>query len=263
MDDYNQKQNPEGSISPETESAAETTASFENPDQNTQNQAQQFQPQPDNDQESWTPNQQQTNNQEPWAQNPGQPDNSQGPWEQNPGQPDNSQGPWEQNPGQAGNQAPWQQSPNYPTNPPPQVPYYPAPPQGYSYGQGGPMPQNNQYWQDSQPQPQPSQPNAPVNNMAVTSMVLGIASMIISCCCFPAGFIIGFALGMGGLVLSILSKKGKPFSGYAIAGLILSIFGICESLFIFGCYLLTAHMMQDPETAALFNEILRQYYNGN
>ena len=68
---------------------------------------------------------------------------------------------------------------------------------------------------------------------------------------------------MGGLVLAVLSKKGKPFSGYAIAGLVLSILGICGSLFIFICYLITANLMKDPEYAALFNEILRQYYNGN
>lgn len=99
--------------------------------------------------------------------------------------------------------------------------------------------------------------------MAVTSMVLGIVSLLVSCCCFPVGFIIGFALGMGGLVLAVLSKKGKPFSGYAIAGLVLSILGICGSLFIFICYLITANLMKDPEYAALFNEILQQYYNGN
>lgn len=97
-------------------------------------------------------------------------------------------------------------------------------------------------------------------------MILGIISMLSSCCCFPVGFIVGFALGMGGLVLSIMSKKGQPFSPFAIAGLVLSILGIVGSLFIFGCYLLTAHMMQDPEYAALFNEIFQQYqqyYNGN
>lgn len=94
-------------------------------------------------------------------------------------------------------------------------------------------------------------------------MVLGIASILLSCCCFPVGFIIGFALGMGGLALAVISKKGQPFSAFAIAGLVLSILGICGSLFIFGCYMLTAQMMKDPEYSALFNEIFQQYYNGN
>lgn len=102
----------------------------------------------------------------------------------------------------------------------------------------------------------------PVNNMAVASMVLGIASILLSCCCFPVGFIISFALGMAGLALAIISKKGQPFSAFAIAGLVLSILGICGSLFIFGCYILTSLMLKDPEYSALFNEIFQQYYNG-
>lgn len=251
MDDYNNKPTPESQILPEAETAAQTAADPMAPDQNTQNQGH-----PDN-QEPWVQGQEPADNQGPWVQGQ-EPADNQEPWVQGQGPADN-QGPWIQDQGQTDSQAPWQQNPNYPANPPPQNPYYPASPQDYYYGQRGPSPRGSQSWQN----PQPPQAAPPVNNMAVTSMVLGIASMIISCCCFPAGFIIGFALGMGGLALSILSKKGKPFSGYAIAGLILSILGICESLFIFVCYLITAHMMQDPKNAALFNEILRQYYNGN
>lgn len=194
---------------------------------------------------------------------PPQPDlnqqQQQAPWqqaEQKPQTPENWQ-QQEQNPQMPGN---WQQqgqnpqmpNPNYPQGGPAPNPYYQAPPQGYYYGQPG-----------GQPQPASPPPKQPANNMAVTSMVLGIVSLLVSCCCFPVGFIIGFALGMGGLVLAVLSKKGKPFSGYAIAGLVLSILGICGSLFIFICYLITANLMKDPEYAALFNEILRQYYNGN
>lgn len=143
-------------------------------------------------------------------------------------------------------------------------PYYqhPAP------GQPVPPQQNDNYYYHYGQTPPPGQnpgpvPKPPVNNMAVTSMVLGIVSILISCCCFPIGFILGFALGMGGLVLAILSKKGQPFSPYAIVGLILSILGICESLFFFGCYLLTAYLMRDPKYSALFNEIFQQYYNGH
>ncbi len=92
-------------------------------------------------------------------------------------------------------------------------------------------------------------------------MIMGIASILLCCCCFPVGFIISFALGMGGLALAVISKKGQPFSAFAIAGLVLSILGICGSLFIFGCYMLTAQMMKDPEYSALFNEIFQQYYS--
>ncbi len=157
------------------------------------------------------------------------------------------------------------QMPNGP-GPNPQQPYYQHPAPGQPSSWQGQQPQNeNYYYYGQNPPPEPGrgyQPKPPINNMAVTSMVLGLVSILISCCCFPIGFILGFALGMGGLVLAILSKKGKPFSPYAIAGLILSILGICESLFFFGCYLLTAHLMRDPRYSALFNEILEQYYKG-
>lgn len=153
--------------------------------------------------------------------------------------------------------------------PKPQPPYYqhPAPGQPAAWQDQPPRqnPNENYYYYGQTPPPEQGrgyQPKPPVNNMAVTSMVLGLVSVLISCCCFPIGFILGFALGMGGLVLAILSKKGQPFSPYAIAGLILSILGICESLFFFGCYLLTSYMMRDPRYSALFKEILEQYYNG-
>ena len=127
-------------------------------------------------------------------------------------------------------------------------------PQQRPYPQGG-------IYQPPYPQNMPPQ-KPPVNNMAVASMVLGIASILLSCCCFPVGFIISFALGMAGLALAIISKKGQPFSAFAIAGLVLSILGICGSLFIFGCYIRTSLMLKDPEYSALFNEIFQQYYNG-
>lgn len=141
-----------------------------------------------------------------------------------------------------------------------------APPPGNYYQQNDPNqpPQRNPYDpynQSNQPNWPPQKP--PVNHLAVTSMVLGIVSLLVSCCCLPVGFIGGFAIGMAGLATAIISKKGEPFSPFAVAGLVVSILGICGSLLIFGCYVLTANLMNDPEYAALFNEILQQYYNGN
>lgn len=238
-----------------TEPAEDNTPDAAN-DSNEENK--QLSPQPDLNQQQqqapWQQAEQRPQAPENWQQQ-GQEPQAPGNWQQQ-GQEPQAPGDWQQQ-GQ-GPQAPgnWQQgqnpqmpNPNYPQGGPMPNPYYQAPPQGYYYGQPG-----------GQPQPAPK---PPVNNLAVTSMVLGIVSLLVSCCCFPVGFIIGFALGMGGLVLAVLSKKGKPFSGYAIAGLVLSILGICGSLFIFICYLITANLMKDPEYAALFNEILRQYYNGN
>ncbi len=117
----------------------------------------------------------------------------------------------------------------------------------------------NPNFQNANFQGQQGMNRPPVNPMAVTSLVLGIISLLVSCCCFPVGFIVGFVLAMIGLVLAISSKKGKPFSGYAIAGLILSILGICESLFLFLSYLITAKMLQDPNISNLMNQMMEQY----
>lgn len=182
--------------------------------------------------------------------------------------PQNNYGsvPPQNNYGSAPPQAPWQQNQNPQQNDPYYNPYYQTPPPGNYYQQNdqNQPPQGNPYDPYNQSN-QPNQPvqKPPVNHMAVTSMVLGIVSLLVSCCCLPVGFIGGFAIGMAGLATAIISKKGEPFSPFAVAGLIVSILGICGSLLIFGCYILTANLMKDPEYAALFNEILQQYYNGN
>ena len=159
-------------------------------------------------------------------------------------------------------QNPWQY--------PPQNPYSQPEQNGYSqngYGQNG-YNQNN-YGQNKYNQgyyqtrnqnpyytvpPQGQPPKKESNPMAVTSMVLGIFS-IISCCASPLAVL----LGIGGIVLAILSKKGQPMSGFAIAGIILSALGLIISLAFFAYYLFVLSMMKDPRYAAFFNEILEQY----
>lgn len=169
-------------------------------------------------------------------------------------------------------QNPWQY--------PPQNPYSQPEQNGYSqngYGQNG-YNQNgynqngynqNNYGQNNYNQgyyqnpnqnpyytvpPQGQPPKKESNPMAVTSMVLGIFS-IISCCASPLAVL----LGIGGIVLAILSKKGQPMSGFAIAGIILSALGLLISLAFFAYYLFVLSMMKDPRYAAFFNEILEQY----
>lgn len=120
---------------------------------------------------------------------------------------------------------------------------------GYNgYNQG---PNQNPYY--TVPGQEPS-PQKETNPMAVTSMVLGIFS-IISCCASPLAVL----LGIGGIVLAILSKKGKPMSGFAIAGIILSALGLVISLAFFAYYLFVLSLMKDPRYASFFNEILEQY----
>lgn len=120
--------------------------------------------------------------------------------------------------------------------------YYNMPNQGY--------PQNG--WQQNQYQQVP--PKKENNPMAVTSMVLGILS-ILSCCMAPLSLILPIA----GITLAILSKKGKPMNGFAIAGIVLSIVGILFSLAFFAYYMFILTLMKDPQYAAIFNDLLEQY----
>lgn len=214
------------------------------------------------------------------------------PGQPNPGQPYPRQPypgqnyPEQPYPGQTN--APWQNQPPFPGQPYPgqsypeqpypgqtetpwqnqQLPNVPNQGTGNFYPNQNPDFQNphmqnqyvpNQNMQNPNFQGQQRTNQQPTNPVAVTSLILGIISMLVSCCCFPIGFIIGFVLAMIGLVLAISSKKGKPFSGYAIAGLVLSILGICESLFLFLSYLITARMMQDPNISNLMNQLMEQY----
>lgn len=66
-------------------------------------------------------------------------------------------------------------------------------------------------------------------SMAIASMVIGIAGMVMSCCIYPA-----IIFGSLALLLAILSRGGKmTFSNYAKAGIILGILAIvCGILFL-------------------------------
>lgn len=61
------------------------------------------------------------------------------------------------------------------------------------------------------------------NGLAIASLVCGIISIVLCCCCG-----LGVLLGIAGIVLAILSKKnsGGKLSGLAIAGLICGIVGV-------------------------------------
>lgn len=92
------------------------------------------------------------------------------------------------------------------------------------------------------------------NTMAVISMVVGIIALI-SCCAFPFAIL----LGVAAIVLAILSKKGKPFSGFAIAGLVLGIMGVIFGLLMFAYIMFVTWMYQsNPD---FFNSIMNEYEN--
>ncbi len=183
----------------------------------------------------------------PWQNQqtyPGQQNQPPYPGQQIPGQQNQPPYPGQQGQGQPGMSWQNQQFPNIPPTGggnfyPNQNPNFQNPNmqnQNMQNMQGPNIPNPN--LQNTNFQGQQGMGKPPVNPMAATSLVLGIISL---------------------LVLAISSKKGKPFSGYAIAGLIVSILGICESLFLFFSYILTVKMMQDPNFSSLMNQIMEQY----
>lgn len=91
----------------------------------------------------------------------------------------------------------------------------------------------------------------PINNMAMASMIVSINSlfMLIS----PP---IQFVLGVIGILLAIFSKKEKPFSGFAIAGLVISVVSLFLSLLIVW---FSYQLLQNPDFAPLL-DLMSQVY---
>ena len=140
--------------------------------------------------------------------------------------PYQQQNPYQQ-PGQYQQQDPYQQSPYQ------QSPY-----------------QQNQYQQNSYQQIQPKQSNG----MALASMIMGIFALLT--CCIPC---IQFPLAVIAIVLVILSKKGRPFHGFAIAGLVMAIISVLVSIGMTFYWGYVIKLMNDPEFMSMYNEIMEMY----
>lgn len=108
------------------------------------------------------------------------------------------------------------------------------------------VPQSN-YYQDytaNMPYHAPTQegPNEYTNGLQITSLVLGIASILV-CCCLGMGVI--FAIP--GLVCAIIGNT-RSKSGVGIAGLICSIVGIVFNAFILLIFIMDLIMSIDSGT---------------
>ena len=195
-------------------------------------------------------------------------------WQQAPDPFGQASGPKEQNsqgqygaPGQNGPYDPYgQQNPGGYQNPGggnmPGGQYGPYDP--YGQNPGGPG-QNAPYGQQNpggyqnpgngnMPGGQPRQ-QKPKNNFATGSLACGILGLLTLCCCaFPLAII----LGVGAVSFAVISKKGQPFSGTAIAGIVLGIICILLGIGEFLYVLAFTSFMNDPENAAMFNEIYEQ-----
>lgn len=102
-------------------------------------------------------------------------------------------------------------------------------------------------------------PSARPNGTATVSMVCGIIGVLSLCACIA--FPLSIILGVAAIILSIQSRKGAPFTGTAIAGLVLGILslllGVAEGLYLIAFNF----MLRDPQLAAMFDQLLEQYQN--
>lgn len=81
--------------------------------------------------------------------------------------------------------------------------------------ENSPPQDTNQYGQP----PIPEKPKA--SPMATASMVMGILSIVFTCCCCG-----GIIFGSLGILFALLSRNGQPIEGRAKAGLITGCIGI-------------------------------------
>lgn len=97
----------------------------------------------------------------------------------------------------------------------------------------------------------------PVNQTAVFSFLCGLSGILFLCGCiaFPASILCGVAA----IGLAILSKKGQPFSKYAIFGLLFGILALILGILECGYLILASALVRDPEFAPIFDEVMQQY----
>ena len=106
-------------------------------------------------------------------------------------------------------------------------------------------------WQNNQPYGQPPRQH---NGKALASMIFGILALV--SCCIP---FIQFPLAVVTIVLVILSKKKRPLSGFAIAGLVLGIISvicsICMTIYLGYVF----NLLNDPEIWRMYQEMIELY----
>lgn len=122
-----------------------------------------------------------------------------------------------------------------------------------SYGYQQDSYQNNPYQQNpyqNNPYARPQAQQRPANPFATAAMVMGIVSLVVTCC---GG---SFIFGALGIIFAMLSRKEKKLETQAKTGLILSIIGS-----VAGIALIIASfvMMQTPEYQDIMEEYQRFY----
>ena len=113
----------------------------------------------------------------------------------------------------------------------------------------------NDYQNNYQNNYQYEAPQKETNRLAVASMIVCIFAMLT--CCIP---FIQFPLAVVTIVLVILSKKGKPFNGFAVAGLVLGILAVIISIGMTIYWGVLISLMKDPEFMSIYNSLLESYH---
>lgn len=109
---------------------------------------------------------------------------------------------------------------------------------------------------DNQSAPDRQRPTPPKNNHAMAALTISMCALLSTFCCFLPG---GLVLGVLSIVLAILSKKGQPFCGRAIAALIIGILAVAANLAVFACMMLAYYFSESPVYGPMFNDMVRQY----
>ncbi len=87
--------------------------------------------------------------------------------------------------------------------------------------------------------------------MGITSMVLGILSLVLTCCCY----LLSIPLGISAVVFGIVSiRKNEAQRGFAIAGIVTGALGFVLSvtLFILARYLIST---------GIYGNMLNEFYH--
>lgn len=106
----------------------------------------------------------------------------------------------------------------------------------------------------------PSYVDRRFTGMAITSMILGIAGLVLGCCVYPA-----FVFGSLAIIFSTISRGGESKrSGFAIAGMILGIISIVFGIivFIYGLVTLLVQFGGLDGYWNYINELMNEMYPG-
>lgn len=100
-----------------------------------------------------------------------------------------------------------------------------------------------------------TEPKKQKNGFATASLACSVCALLDLCCfTFPLAVI----MGMDAIAFAIVSKKGQPMSGTAIAGTVLGVLAVALGVAEFFASLYIYDLMRDPELIPYFNEWFRQ-----